>query len=738
MVSLARRPTPADPAATPTAPPAAPAQIITLSGATGPRHWPALREELRLHHGPADADGQPSWTVQDPVRHRYLRIDWTTYEVMRHWWMGDAATIAREVSRRTLLQLDTEDVLAVLAELQQAQLLQPTHPPAPPQDPQAPQARAPLRAALTWLLHHYLFFRIPLLRPEGLLRLLLPIARGLGHRRFTQLSWLAALAGGVLAVQQRELLAAQWLDLMSWRGLLLYGLTLTAVKLAHELGHALVARHHGCRVPTMGVAFMVMWPMAYTDTTDAWRLAQPRARLQIAAAGVRTELTLAAWATLAWGLLPEGPWRTAAFMLATMTWVSSVLINLSPFMRFDGYFLLCDALDLPNLHERSFALARHALRRSLLGWRQPLPEPVTAGRRRALVAFALATWGYRLVLFLGIAWMVYHFGPKLLGLLLFAVEIAWFIVGPVTRELAVWARGWAEWRTQPRAWLSLALLGLAGWAGTLPWSSSLTGAALLQPAGHVAVHLPQAAQVDALAVAPGQTVAAGQPLLQASLPGLQQQRQSLQSRIRQLQREVELAALLPERQGQWPALQAALATAREQAEALRQDAARLQPVAPFDAVVVSLHPDLAPGRTSPPPQEALMHLATPGRWQAVAYVGEDLAGHLQAGQDAWLVLDAQPWTRLPARVRSVAPQPSATLPEVLLVQAHGGLVDARETRIGWVPVQPRFRVELDVPQAPPGPLRQWRGHVQFDGPPLSVWQRLHRQAHALWRREAGF
>ncbi|MDL2424949.1 peptidase M50, partial [Pseudomonas sp. BAgro211] len=85
-------------------------------------------------------------------------------------------------------------------------------------------------------------------------------------------------------------------------------------------------------------------PMFYTDVSDAWRVSDRRSRLLIGAGGVLAELVLAVLALLAWSLLPDGPLRTSAFMLASATWITTVLVNLNPFMRFDGYFLLTDLL----------------------------------------------------------------------------------------------------------------------------------------------------------------------------------------------------------------------------------------------------------------------------------------------------------------------------------------------------------------------------------------------------------
>jgi putative peptide zinc metalloprotease protein len=92
---------------------------------------------------------------------------------------------------------------------------------------------------------------------------------------------------------------------------------LLLAKTAHELGHAFTAKRYGLRVPTMGVAFLVFWPVLYTDTTEAWKLTERKQRLAISAAGISAELIIAVIALLLWGIFPDGPARSAIFVVAT-------------------------------------------------------------------------------------------------------------------------------------------------------------------------------------------------------------------------------------------------------------------------------------------------------------------------------------------------------------------------------------------------------------------------------------
>ena len=125
------------------------------------------------------------------------------------------------------------------------------------------------------------------------------------------------------------------------------------MKILHELGHAYAARHFGARVPVIGLAFLVMFPILYTDTTDVWRIQEKRSRTLINGAGITVELCIAAISLLLWAFLPDGIFRSIAFFAATTSWAMSLFVNLNPWMRFDGYYLISDLLGVENLQKLS-------------------------------------------------------------------------------------------------------------------------------------------------------------------------------------------------------------------------------------------------------------------------------------------------------------------------------------------------------------------------------------------------
>lgn len=696
---------------------------------------PPLREELALLPGPVLADGQPSHTLHDPVRNVFFQIDWPTFEVLRRWGLRSPAAIAQSVSEQTALQLEAEDVERVAVFFRDNQLLG-----IAPGSAASMAERLRARQGGLWqqLLHHYLFFRIPLVRPDRWLGRWSPRLRFFHSRTFLYLT-LAALGWGLLEVyRQWTGFRATLVDTISWRGLAAYGVALGCAKLLHELGHAFTAKRLGCKVPTMGVAFLVMCPVAYTDTNDVWKLPEHRQRLAVAAAGVLTELALAAWATAAWAALPDGMPRSMAFLLATTTWMSTIAVNASPFMRFDGYFLLSDWLGMPNLHARAFSLARWALRERLFGLGHPPPENLPAMRRAGLIAFAYATWIYRLAVFLGIAALVYTFFIKAVGILLFAVEVCWFMLLPLHRELKAWAALWPELSARPRARLSglaaAALLVLA----LLPWPTRPAASALLRPARQMVVYAPPSAQVRALPVAEGQHVKAGTTLVRLASPDLVSRLAGASARVERLRWQAAASAFDDTQRAQWQTLHEQLSDAEAELASVRADMARYEPVAPFDGVLRDLDPEAGPG-TWLGAREPLARLVGDQGQDAVAYLDEEAVSHIAVGDGATFYGDALGSPVVALQVTGIDADASTTLPEPELGTLLGGSVPVRE-RNGQLHVdRPVYRVTFKTLDAPRDVAQHtWRGTVVVSGrAAVPAWRYL-RGAATVVRREAGF
>ncbi len=693
---------------------------------------PALRDEVQLHPGPATGDGAPTWTLHDPVRNRFFRIGWPIFEMLVRWSQGSPAAIAATVSAETTLRVGEDDVNDLLGFLAGNELLKLTDP-----DSTARMLRrveAMRQSWAQWLLHHYLFFRVPLVRPDRFLARTLPYMRWAFSRGFAMVTLAVLVAGASLILRQWEVFGATLVDTISLGGLAMYGLTLAGVKALHEMGHGYATKRLGCRVPTMGVAFLVMWPVLYTDVNETWKLTRRRDRLSVAAAGVLAELAVAAWATLAWGLLPDGPVRNACFMLATTTWVSSLVLNLSPFMRFDGYFLLMDALDMPNLHQRAFAVARWWLREMLFGLGEPSPERFSPARRLALVVFSFAVWIYRLVLFLGIAALVYHFFIKAVGILLFAVEIGWFVFMPFWGEFREWWKRRSVIIRSRRSFVPmgafLAVLALA----LIPWQSRVKAPAMLKAERQVGLYATSSGRIERIMVNEGQAVAEGAPLLDLTSPDLDYRLAQVERRIRVLDYELASFSFDASFRERSQARREELETAIAEEVSLRREQARLSIHAPMAGRVVEMVPDLQVGHWVSP-KERLALVVDSGALVVEAFVAESDVARLRVGGEGRFVADDPGRPDFSCRIIAIDSGSIRNLTEIALASVAGGPIQVRAKDKALAPEHALYRARCAVAHSMQ--VAQLRGIAVLNAEPESFAGSVMRSAASVLMRESG-
>lgn len=697
---------------------------------------PAVREDLALYPAAAALDGSPTWHLSDPAANRFYLLGWAAFEMLSRWSLGEGQAVVDAVNRETTLEISHEDVEDIVAFLGQNHLLEARS----ARDSERMLEALALRKVhwLKWLLKNYLFFRVPLLRPTAFL------ARWVGH---TDIFWRSQFWGGVaaFAVVVLFLVSRQWdsfthgfAGYQGWEVVLSFGLALSGAKLIHELGHAFAACHHGCKVPSMGVAFLVMWPVLYTDTNEAWKLSSRRARLQIGIAGIAAEMLLAVLATFLWVILQDGGLRASMFFLATTSWVLTLAINISPFMRFDGYFLLVDALGMPNLHQRAFALGRWWLREKLFGFALPAPETVSPRRQKFLIGFAFATWCYRLVVFLSIALLVYHAFFKLLGIVLLVVELGWFVALPFVKEFQVWCKLRASMRWNHAARRSLTVSAILLGLVVLPWQVELRAPGVLTAEKEQVLFANVPAQVASMAAARTRIVKAGEVLMQLQSPDLDY-RIGLARIIeanwrRQLDQQNFNAGLL----GQGEALRSHWQEAKAQLDGLLEEQARLTVTAPFDGAILARNLDLAVGGWVAP-REMLFAVGDRRRSAVEAFVGEDDLARLHVGGAARFVPEAPEFGRHACRIASIDPFNVTELDEPALASVYGGRLNVRDDGHGnLLPVAGLYRVRLDQCSPALAPSIRVRGmaHLEADG--QSMLLAGVGQLGRVLLREAGF
>ena len=490
---------------------------------------PYLRQDLEIFRGNSREDGSPAWLLYDAVRNKYFTVGLTAFRLIKNWRGGeDIQNFEKKINSQGI-ETTGDEIKSFIGFLQQNNLI------IQPQGQGVPylmqQKNSLKKSWIMNLIHSYLFFKIPLFTPDEWLGRTFSKVKFLGSKKIRNIIYILGFIGLFLVIQQFENFAKTFLYFFSIKGLMLYFITLVFVKCLHELGHAYVAKHYGCRVSAIGIAFLVFFPFLYTDTTDAWRLRNHKERLLINFAGILTELHLALIATFVWGILPEGGLKSAAFFIATTSWISSIAINVSPFMRFDGYYVFSDWLKAENLQPRAFALAKWKTRETLFGFNHKPPEEINPSRRWTFIIYAWSTWIYRFFLFIGIALLVYYFAFKVLGIILFAIEIYWFIMLPIIKEMKQWWLMRSEMKINKQTFRTTAILIITLMVLFLPWKSSMKIPAVYVSEKYSKIYSPYPAKIRSVFVTKDQEVEAGQNLIELYSPRLDQEINSIRRKI---------------------------------------------------------------------------------------------------------------------------------------------------------------------------------------------------------------
>jgi putative peptide zinc metalloprotease protein len=709
-----------------------------MSALDGQSKLQRLRGDLQL----VSAEADTACTVFDPVRNRFFRLDSVAARMLRVWpECRTAEHLIEACDARFGLVLAQSSVDSFGRWLAANELTDST-------DHEVWRAKAAMAARrrrgwIVWAIHNYLFVKIPLLSPQRALEALGPWLTPFFTRSFFLV---IALCGGLglhLAVREWDRLVAALPELFSLQASVLFVVGVAIVKSLHELGHAATAVRFGCRVPSMGVCFMVLLPMLYTDVSDAWKLSSRRERLLIDAAGLIVELCIACVAILMWVVLPEGPLKSIAAMLATTSILLSLGLNLNPFMRFDGYYILSDFIGIENLQDRSFALGSWKLREWLFGLGAAPPERFRARMMVGLIAYAWAVWVYRLILFTGIALFVYQMSFKLLGIALFIIEIVYFVVLPLSRE----AREWWSMRkaiiAKRRILVTATIAASAMLALFLPWSSRIDIPAIVEDIELAQLYPKRAAYVGEMGAIRGATVERGSLIASLISPELDQEIVLTKLKLKQTRRRLGRRPGDAEDLAQSHVLEQALAGLVSRLAGLEAERDELRIVSPIEGFVAEMDPHIRPQRWLQ--REDLVAVVRGGRVNVVrGYLSEDDVARIDIEAAATFVPERLDQGTTSAKISYVSAVGTGMLDVLELASPYGGAVAARpQQRPGeprqFTPVTGQFLVTAAIPGGGGSVGGQiQRGVLHATGRPESMAARTWRHILKVLVRESGF
>ncbi len=544
-----------------------------------------------------------------------------------------------------------------------------------------------------------LAFKLPLWDPDRFL-----VAQG--HR----LAWCFGTAGRwlflallllgalLLASNVGELSRATATQLGHGRMLILLWIAYPLVKALHELAHAFAVKAFGGEVHEMGVTLLMLTPVPYVDASASIAFEDKRQRAVVAAAGIVVELLLASAALALWLLAQPGLLRDAALAVVVIGGLSTLLVNGNPLLRFDGYHVLCDLFELPNLAQRSQRVWQATAKRIFLGRATDAAESVRGSERAWLVAYAPASWLYRGLLTLGLALAVADWNAWL-GLGLLGLSAWWMAAGPLVAALR-WLFGSGEVhgrRVRATALGASALTACALLAFALPLPHRTLAPAVVWLPDEALVRPQADGFLEQVLVRDGQQVQAGTALLRLSNEPLLQQLERAQAELAQQQVE-HFAAV------DGDALRAGLAADRIAAltaerDRLAERVAALDVRAGTSGTVALDTRRLVVGQHLQQGQIAA-HVLPPGAPLVRALVAnEDIAVvRAQPGQIEVALAHAGGDTVAAQWLRSVPRASTELITPALGERAGGPIALDPNDREGRHAQEPRFEIELRLPE----------------------------------------
>lgn len=245
------------------------------------------------------------------------------------------------------------------------------------------------------------FLKVPLVDPDSFLNKLRWLIACLISKPFALVWLLTVIVAAKYGVENFDALKDSAQGFLSPSNIGWVYVCTVFVKLLHEFGHASVVKRYGGEVHTLGVMFMLLVPLPYVDATASWSFRKKSRRILVGAAGMLTEFLIASVALILWANLGGGILKNLAYNVIIMASVSTVLFNINPLMRFDGYYMLTDLLDMPNLQQRSVQHLKYLLERYIFFKRDAEPVAETWSERFVYFLYGICSSVYRIFLFTG-------------------------------------------------------------------------------------------------------------------------------------------------------------------------------------------------------------------------------------------------------------------------------------------------------------------------------------------------
>ena len=588
--------------------------------------------------------------------------------------------------------------------------------------------------------------RLPLFKPDRLISSLTTVFGWL-FSGMMGVFWLLLIGSGIVA------LAVHWnrfceatSHVISRDNWLWLGLTWLTLKIVHELAHGIACQKFGGHVREAGVMLIVFIPLPYIDVTSSWRFGSKYQRMLVSSAGMMAELALAAMAAIIWSQTEPGLLNQNAYNIVFSAGLITLIFNANPLMRFDGYYILADYLELPNLSMHGQQALKTLARRWGLGLKgTPIEYP--EGRKKTILIYGIAAFLWRILICVGLVLMAdaLLFGA---GVILATLMVIVWVVVPTFRLLKFVAVGNRREHPSRTRFCSLLLfVGLAIWGvmSYVPWFGLTSAPFVIDYHARTEVRTSVSGFVDHIFVRTGEVVQKGKPI--ARLKNIE-----LETSLERIDRDILISTrradifLHKKETAAWLVEKETLESLRKRQREVRKQKESLLIVAPRHGMVLNsdlkdlLHTWLDVGdqvaTLGPEDEQELLSLVS--QFHHDAFLKRE-------GGKVEIHIDGTGLTRIPARLSSVSPKATREFPHPALGAHAGGPLeirvrmvqeqDSEKQKQEFELLEPHFLARIQIPPTLKRDLAAGQtGRVAFRLQNETVGMYLGRSLYQWWNR----
>ena len=676
--------------------------------------------------------GRVYWVVKDPVGLQYFRFEEEEFAILQ---MLDGQSSLEDIAEKFEAEfppqtIRVEELQNFIGMLHRSGLvLSDSHGQGIQLKKRSDERR---RKEFVGAVSNILSIRFKGFDPELILDAMYPWVRWFFSPTATFFSLLLALSALTLVIVQFDIFQSKlpsfqsFFDAQNW---LLIAAVLGVTKIIHEFGHGLSCKHFGGECHEMGIMFLVLTPCLYCNVSDSWMLPNRWHRAAIGAAGMYLEIVIASIATFIWWFSEPGMLNYVCLNIMFVSSVSTILFNANPLLRYDGYYILSDIMEVPNLRQKATTILSRKLGKWCLGLEEP-EDPFLPKRNQGLFAlYTVSAFFYRWLILLSILYFLNKifepYGLKIIGQMIALMSLYGLIMMPLTKVYKFFRiPGRLSKVKKVRMFASLALLGgVIGSAFVIPFPSSVMCSFELLPRGATSIYVEVEGTLEELLVEQGEQVEAHQVLARLRNIDLEYEIEALRGECDASRVELESLQKLRFRDDevslQLQVVQERLAAFEEQLDQKLRDAKRLEITTPVTGTLIP--PPLRHERSDDNQLELVSwtgsplddknlgttfmadgqqilfcQIGDPSAWDAVLVIGQRDLDLVAQGQEVRLMLEESAYHVFISKIEYIANDELEVL-SPRLASTSGGPIPAQPDKDGTIrPLSTSYQAVVQI------------------------------------------